>query len=249
MRTAHTFSMMALLALLSGGCATQAQRAPIAADPYEGFNRDMFLVHRKVDSALVRPLAKGYDTAVPLPAKVGVGNFFDNLRDLGRGGNAFLQGKGEEGATSLARLLVNSTLGIFCLFDVASEMGLEASDANFARTRAHWGMPPGPYLFVPLLGPNTPRDLVVWSADQYVYPLWRHVDDQPALRNSLVAASQIRRRALLLPIDRLLDEAALDPYAYMRDAYLQSRIAGTDDDAYTDEADAADAADVDTRTR
>jgi phospholipid-binding lipoprotein MlaA len=244
MKPVYTFSMIALLALLVGGCASQAQRAPVAADPYEGFNRSMFLVHRKVDAALVRPLAKGYDAAVPLPAKAGVGNFFDNLRDLGRGGNAFLQGKGEEGATSLTRLLVNSTLGIFGLFDVASEMGLEASDANFARTLTHWGVPPGPYLFVPLLGPNTPRDLTGWALDQHIYPLWRQTDNHPALRNTLAATNLIRQRALLLPLDRLLDEAALDPYAYLRDAYLQNRVAAMDDDAddeaVADDKDAAD---------
>jgi phospholipid-binding lipoprotein MlaA len=233
--------MIAPLAFfLLGGCASQAQRAPVAADPYEGFNRGMFFVHRKVDSALIRPLAKGYDAAVPLPAKVGVGNFFDNLRDLGRGGNAFLQGKGEEGATSLARLLVNSTLGIFGLFDVAGEMDLEVSDANFAWTLAHWGVPPGPYLFVPLLGPNTPRDLTGWALDSYTYPLWHHVDDHPALRNTLAAVNLMRQRALLLPIDHLLDEAALDPYAYLRDAYLQSRVAADDDAAAANDADAAD---------
>ncbi|MDR0735451.1 MAG: VacJ family lipoprotein [Zoogloeaceae bacterium] len=231
--------------LLMGGCASQAQRAPIAADPYEGFNRAMFSVHREVDSVVMRPLAKGYDLAVPLPAKMSVGNFFDNLRDAGRSGNALLQGKGEAGATGLARLLVNSTLGIFGLFDVASEMGLEAGNEGFAQTLAHWGAPSGPYLFLPLLGPNTPRDLAGWSVDQSVYPLWRHVKDRPALRNSLVATSLIRQRALLLPMDRLLDDASLDPYAYLRDAYLQNRAAATDDvDAYADEAEAD--ADADT---
>ena len=230
MKSIHLLGVMASLALLTGGCASQAQRAPVAADPYEGFNRAMFSVHRKVDSAVIKPLAKGYDRAVPLPAKVSVGNFFDNLRDLGRSGNAFLQGKGEAGATGMARLVVNSTLGIFGLFDVASEMGLEAGNENFAQTLAHWGAPPGPYLFVPLMGPNTPRDLVGWSVDQGLYPLWHHVEDQPALRNSLAAANLLQRRALLLPLDRLLDEASLDPYAYLRDAYLQSRVAATDDD-------------------
>jgi phospholipid-binding lipoprotein MlaA len=238
------FSMLALLALLSGGCANQAQRAPVAADPLEGFNRNMFVVHRKLDFALMRPLAQGYDVVVPLPAKMGVGNFFDNLRDLGRGGNAFLQGKGEEGTSSLARLLVNSTLGLFGLFDVASEMGLEASNTGFAWTLAHWGVPPGPYLFVPLLGPNTPRDLAGWSVDQRVYPLWRHVEDHPALRNALSATNMVRQRVLLLPIDHLLDEASLDAYATLRDAYLQSRVAATVDDDATDAATAADEADV-----
>ncbi|MDR1350094.1 MAG: VacJ family lipoprotein [Zoogloeaceae bacterium] len=241
MKSVYPFCVIALLALLTGGCASQAQRAPVAADPFEGFNRAMFSVHREVDSALMRPLAKGYDTAVPLPARMSVSNFFDNFRDLGRSGNALLQGKGEAGATGLARLLVNSTLGIFGLFDVASEMGLEAGNENFAQTLTHWGAPPGPYLFVPLMGPNTPRDLAGWSVDQSIYPLWRHVDDHPALRNSLAGVNLVRQRALLLPIDHLLDEASLDPYAYLRDAYLQSRIAAPDDDAYRDEADAANA--------
>ncbi|MDR3157950.1 MAG: VacJ family lipoprotein [Zoogloeaceae bacterium] len=241
MKSVHFLCAIASLTLLTGGCASQAQRAPIAADPFEGFNRAMFSVHREVDSVVMKPLAKGYDRAAPLPAKASIGNFFDNLRDLGRGGNALLQGKGEAGATGLARLLVNSTLGIFGLFDVASEMGLEAGNESFAQTLTQWGAPSGPYLFLPLLGPSTPRDLAGWAVDQGVYPLWRHVDDHPALRNSLAATNLAHQRALLLPLDRMLDEASLDPYAYLRDAYLQRRIAVEEEDAYTDTREAGNA--------
>ncbi|MDR1889176.1 MAG: VacJ family lipoprotein [Zoogloeaceae bacterium] len=210
-------------AALLGGCASTSQRAPIAADPFEGFNRAMFNVHEGIDKVALKPLAQGYEAAVPLPAKMSVGNFFGNFRNLVRGSNAFLQGKGEEGMTGLARIFINSTVGIFGLFDVASEMDLDEGEEDFGQTLAIWGVPAGPYLFVPLLGPNTTRDLAGWGVDQYANPLWHQVDDQPALRNSLAGVNVIHLRAGMLPADRLLEEAALDKYAYIRAAYLQRR--------------------------
>ncbi|MDR3054385.1 MAG: VacJ family lipoprotein [Zoogloeaceae bacterium] len=210
-------------AVLLGGCASNAQRAPIAADPLEGVNRALFSVHEGIDKVALKPLAQGYDAAVPLPAKMGIGNFFGNFRGIARSGNAFLQGKGEEGMNGLARLFINSTVGIFGLFDVASEMGLYEGEEDFGQTLAVWGVPSGPYLFVPLLGPNTGRDLAGWGVDQYVNPLGHQVDDQPALRNSLVGVSAVHLRATLLPTDQLIEEASLDKYAYIRAAYLQRR--------------------------
>lgn len=212
------------LAGLLGGCAS-AQRAPIAADPLEGFNRALFSVHEGIDRGALKPLAQGYDAAVPLPAKMSIGNFFGNFRGVAQSGNAFLQGKGAEGANGLARLFINSTIGIFGLFDVASEMGLYEGEEDFGQTLAVWGVPSGPYLFVPLLGPNTGRDLAGWGVDQYVNPLWHQVDEQTALRNSLLGVSAVHLRATLLPADQLIEEAALDKYAYIRAAYLQRRAA------------------------
>jgi phospholipid-binding lipoprotein MlaA len=221
-RTLNLFIALCALALL-GGCASTSQRAPIAADPFEGFNRAMFSVHEGIDKVALKPLAQGYDAAMPLPAKIGVGNFFNNVRDLSRGGNALLQGKGKEGATGLARLVINSTVGLLGLFDVASEMGLEVGDEDFGQTLAVWGAPAGPYLFVPLLGPNTTRDLIGRGVDQYANPFQHQINKRVALRNSLAATNAIHTRARLLPTDRLVEEAALDKYAYIRAAYLQQR--------------------------
>ncbi|MDR3324054.1 MAG: VacJ family lipoprotein [Zoogloeaceae bacterium] len=194
-------------------------------DPLEGFNRSMFAVHEGIDHAVMKPLAQGYDAAVPLPAKMSVGNFYSNLWEVSRSGNAFLQGKGSNGLTGLGRLLINSTVGIFGLFDVASELGLEEGNEDFGQTLAVWGVPDGPYLFLPVLGPNNARDLVGWGVDQYTYPLWQQVEDKPVLRNSLGVLSFVKTRANLLPVDTVIDEAALDRYAYIRSAYQQRRAA------------------------
>lgn len=220
-------SLALVAAVLLAGCAGTT-RAPSPQDPYEGFNRTMFEVHEGLDKVALRPLAKGYDAAVPLPAKMSVHNFYENIWDVSRGGNAFLQGKPREGFTGLGRLLINSTVGIFGLFDVASEMGLDQGDEDFGQTFAVWGVPDGPYVFLPVIGPNTSRDLVGWGVDQYFYPLWWHVDNV-ALRNSAVALRAVEVRAGLLPGDKVIEEAALDKYAYIRSGYLQRRASQVHD--------------------
>jgi phospholipid-binding lipoprotein MlaA len=224
--------MLAATVLLSLSFGLQAQeeedgdtprRNP--QDPLEGFNRSMFAINERIDGAVMKPLAQGYDAAVPLPAKSSINNFYDNLRDINRSGNAFLQGKAAEGFTGLGRLIINSTVGIFGLFDVASEVGLAQGEEDFGQTLAVWGVPSGPYLFLPLVGPNTTRDFAGFGIDQYASPLWHQVNDHSALRNSMVGLNAVKIRANMLPLDRIVDEAALDKYAYIRAAFLQRRAA------------------------
>jgi len=190
-------------------------------DPYEGFNRTMFSVNEAIDGAVMRPLAKGYDRAVPLPVKAGVGNFFGNAGDLWTGANNALQGKAADAGVDLARLLVNSTLGIFGLFDVASELGLEKHEEDFGQTLAVWGVGDGGYLFWPMIGSRTLRDTAGFAVDTFADPLGQ-IDAIP-VRNSLRGVRIVDIRASLLPADKVVDEAALDKYAYIRDAYLQRR--------------------------
>lgn len=216
-------ALAALALACIAGCAG-TPRAPSDKDPYEGFNRAMFEVHEGIDKAALKPLARGYDAVMPLPARMGVHNFYENIWDLSRGTNALLQGKGSEGMNGFARLLVNSTVGIFGLFDVASELGFDQGDEDFGQTLAVWGVPDGPYVFLPIIGPNTGRDLVGWGVDQLFYPLWWDLDDV-RLRNSLMALRAVEYRAALLPADKVVEEAALDKYAYLRAAYLQRRHA------------------------
>lgn len=205
-------------ALLLTGCATTANNP---RDPYEGFNRAMFSVNEGIDTVIAKPLAKGYDAVAPLPVKAGVGNFFGNVGDLWIGANNGLQGKVGNGASDIGRLLVNSTVGIFGLFDVASELGLEKHDEDFGQTLAVWGVGDGGYMFWPFIGPRTVRDTGGWLVDAYVDPVWRirPID----VRNSAVALRFIDIRASLLPADKVVEEAALDKYAYVRDAYFQRR--------------------------
>ena len=206
----------AFAATLLGGCATTANNPK---DPYEGFNRAMFAVNEGLD-VVIKPVAKGYDTVAPAPVKTGIGNFFGNLQDIWTAFNNFLQGKGGSGLSDVGRVLINTTLGIGGVFDVASEMGFEKHAEDFGQTLGKWGVADGPYLYWPLIGPRTTRDSFGWLVDAAADPVWR-VDDV-ALRNSLVGVHFIDLRASLLPTDKVVEQAAFDKYSYIRDAYLQS---------------------------
>jgi len=192
-------------------------------DPLEGFNRAMFAVNEGLDMVIVKPVAQVYDFAVPLPAKAGVGDFFGNIADVRNVLNNTLQGKLADAGNDLGRLLINSTIGIFGLFDVASELGLEKHDEDFGQTLAVWGWDDSSFLFWPLLGPRTVRDTGGWVVDVYTDPTWYTLNKSVAARNSLVALRFVDVRASLLPTDKVVEEAALDKYAYVRDAYLQRR--------------------------
>lgn len=204
------------LALASGAMAEDGSR-----DPYEGFNRSMFAVHEVVDKYAAKPVAQVYDKAVPLPVKAGVGNFFGNAGDLWVGVNSAFQGKFADAGIDIGRLLVNSTIGIFGLFDVASELGLERHDEDFGQTLAVWGVNDGGYLFWPIIGPRTARDTVGWAVGNYVDPV--SSVSPISVRNGVTALRFVDIRASLLPSDQVIEEAALDKYTYIRDAYMQRR--------------------------
>jgi phospholipid-binding lipoprotein MlaA len=205
------------------GVAGPAAAGDNPHDPYEGFNRAMFAVNEGLDMVLFKPIAQGYDAAVPLPAQAGISSFFGNLLEIQNALNNLLQGKGGDAAIDLGRLLVNSTVGIFGLFDVASELGLEHHREDFGQTLAVWGWTDSDFLFWPALGPRTVRDTGGWVVDIYTDPTWATKYKSVATRNSLVGLRFVDIRASLLPTDRLLDEASLDKYAYVRDGYLQRR--------------------------
>ena len=190
-------------------------------DPYEGFNRTMFAVHEAVDNALTRPLARAYDAALPLPVKASVGNFFSNVGDLWIGANNALQGKVGNAGVDVGRLLINSTVGIFGLFDVATELGLEKHSEDFGQTLATWGYRDSAYVFLPVLGPRTVRDTAGVIVDMAVDPV-RHTTPSGA-RDSMTGVRLLDVRASLLPADKVVEEATMDKYAYIRDAYLQRR--------------------------
>lgn len=211
---------------LVGGVLSLALAATVMAednprDPYEGFNRSMFAVNEAVDKVVFKPVGQGYDKAVPLPVKASVGNFFGNAGDLWIGANGALQGKFGDAGVDISRLLINSTIGIFGLFDVASELGLEKHEEDFGQTLAVWGVADGGFVFWPIIGPRTVRDTAGWGVDYFADPVG-YTRSIP-VRNSLVALRFVDIRASLLPADKVVEEAALDKYAYVRDAYLQRR--------------------------
>lgn len=208
-----------LVALLLAGCASVAHPDP--RDPWESYNRAMTRFNDDVDDALLKPVAKAYKTLVPQTARTGVGNFFGNLGDAWSFVNNVLQGNAEGALHSFWRVAVNTSIGIGGLFDPASEMRLVRHKEDFGQTLGRWGADSGPYLVLPLLGPSTLRDTLALPVDVYGQPLG-HVHDVP-VRNSLLGLQIVDTRARLLNAEQLLDQAALDPYAFTRDAYLQKR--------------------------
>jgi len=215
-RLARLLALGGALALVGQATAQENSR-----DPYEGFNRAMYSVNEVLDKYAARPVAQVYDAAAPLPVKASVGNFFGNVGEVWVGANNAMQGKLGDAGTGFARLMINSTVGIFGLFDVASEMGLERYNEDFGQTLAVWGVNDGPYLFLPVIGPRTARDLAGWAVDSYVDPVSFISPESVRLGTNVVRFVNIR--AGLLPADRLVEEAALDKYAYIRSAYLQRR--------------------------
>lgn len=208
-----------LVALLLAGCATTGDRDP--RDPWQGFNRTSFAFNEKLDAAVLKPVAQGYVKVVPGFAREGVNNFFDNLEDLGTGLNNFLQGKPKEGASDLGRFAVNSVIGVFGLWDIATPLGLEKHYEDFGQTLGVWGVRSGPYLVIPLLGPSTARD----APAKVVDPSWYY---SGAIDNNVVYWSfwgldKVRTRANLFQAEGVLEAAALDKYTFLRDAWLQRR--------------------------
>ena len=218
-RRAGVTGLIAGALMLTGSAIAQQ---PVN-DPFEGFNRAMFSVNEGLDTVAVKPIAQAYDFVTPLPVRAGVGDFFSNILDVRNVLNNTLQGKLGDAGVDLGRLLINSTIGIFGLFDVASEIGLEKHDEDFGQTLAVWGWEDSSFLFWPLVGPKTVRDTGGLIVDVYTDPTRYTVNKSVATRNSLIALRFVDVRASLLPSDKVVDEAALDKYAYVRDAYLQRR--------------------------
>jgi len=230
---AKTLAVSLALLGLMGGCATSGN----PKDPIEGFNRAMFSFNEGLDSVIVKPVAQGYDAVLPSPVKTGVTNFFGNIADVFIAVNNLLQGKVPDAASDAGRFVVNSTVGILGLFDVASNIGLEKHEEDFGQTFGRWGVGPGAYVVIPVFGPRTARDTVGLILDVKADPV-ANVDHIPT-RNTLLAVRLVSDRANLLPADKVIEEAALDKYSYIRDAYLQRRRSLIHDGNPPKEVDAA----------
>ncbi len=206
--------------LLLSGCATTTDyRDP--RDPIEGFNRAMYEFNETLDRALIKPLARGYKAVTPKPVDRGIANFFGNLADVGSSINNLLQFKLERAVSDIGRILVNSTLGILGFMDVASNMSLQKYGEDFGQTLGTWGVGPGPYIVLPLFGSSSGRDVFGLVADWYTDPVYYVTPNH--WQNGLIVLRGLDRRAYLLGASKVLEEAALDPYAFRRDAYLQKR--------------------------
>lgn len=202
---------------LLGGCATSGN----PKDPIEGFNRAMFGFNEGLDKVIIKPVATGYEAVLPSPLQTGVANFFSNIGDLMIGVNNLLQGKPAQAASDAGRVLVNTTMGFLGIIDVASSMGMEKHEEDVGQTFGRWGMDDGAYVVLPFFGPRTARDTLGLVFDVYTDPVG-HVDHIPT-RNVLLATRIVSNRAEFLKADKIIEEAALDKYSYVRDAYLQRR--------------------------
>lgn len=210
---------LVLLVLALSGCAT----GPDRRDPFEPFNRSVLKFNDEVDAAVLKPVATAYQEYVPSPARKAVSNVFSNLGDVWSMANSLLQFKFPQAAESLMRVSINTVLGFCGILDIATEAGLERHREDFGQTLGYWGMPSGPYLVLPLLGPSTVRDASAFVVDRRA-DLVRQFDPE-STRNGLYALRIVDTRAGYLRAGRLLEEVSLDRYTFLRDAYLQRRQA------------------------
>lgn len=192
-------------------------------DPFEGFNRGVYKFNRGADKLILKPVAKAYDTVLPDPAKTGVANFFDNLSEPLNIVNNALQGKWEGSLKSTYRFMVNSTIGLFGLFDVASQYEVEEAEEDFGQTLAAWGVKPGPYTMVPFLGPTTFRDGFADLGTAAVLDKYSLVTSDSAEQFGLRVTEVVDIRRQLLPTDKLLDNQ-IDEYSFIRGAYYANRL-------------------------
>ncbi len=210
---------LALSLAMLAGCASGPNANP--KDPLEPFNRGVYQFNDVVDRAVLKPVATAYRDVLPSPVRTGVTNVFANAKDGWSVLNNALQLKGEQTGNSLMRFLVNTLLGLGGVLDIASEMQIERSTEDFGQTLGHWGVGAGPYLVLPLLGPSTLRDTAALPVDGQG-DLASSVGDV-AVRNSLIALNLVNQRSRYLDASAMLDQVALDPYTFTRDAFLQSR--------------------------
>jgi phospholipid-binding lipoprotein MlaA len=227
--------VLALL-LMSTGCATGPNANP--KDPLEPMNRSVAKFNDVVDDNVLKPVATGYRDYTPQPVQTGLSNFFRNLSDVWSTVNNGLQLKGRDTAESLMRVVVNTTLGIYGFFDVATEIGLQRHPEDLGQTLGYWGVPDGPYVVLPLLGPSTLRDTSVIPVETSVDFVRQH--DDVAVRNTAMAVRIVDKRASLLKTTDLLSGAAIDKYSFTRDSYLQYRRNQVFDGNPPEEADLPD---------
>lgn len=189
-------------------------------DPWEPVNRVVFRFNDTLDTYALRPIARGYDRIMPQPLDDGVSNVFNNLGEPKNLINNVLQGKVRDAGIDLSRFMLNTTLGVVGIFDVATRMGLQRNDEDFGQTLGTWGVPSGPYVMLPLLGPSTVRDTGGFAAESLADISYRGQMDHVPSRNTAIGVDVVDTRAGLLPQERLIRG---DKYRFIRNAWLQNR--------------------------
>ena len=206
-------------------------------DPFEDLNRDIFIFNEKLDEKLLKPAALTYRKVTPQFARTGVTNFFNNLEEIDTTINQVLQGEIKYAFNDASRFVINSTIGLLGLIDIASKMGLQRHEEDFGQTLGVWGFNSGPYIMIPFLGPSNPRDLLSRPISSFLSGTFAMEDNDVKL--TLVGIDALETR------ERLLDAETLiigDKYIFVKDAYVQSREyeinnGSTEDDEFLDDMD------------
>jgi len=223
----YRFLLTICFLVLLNGCSTLSKtddpNKHVSADPLEGFNRASYAFNDTADTYILRPVAKAYDTVLPKPAKTGIGNFFNNLGEPLNLINNLLQGKVDGALHSTYRFVVNSTIGLFGLFDVADRYQVEEKQEDFGQTLAAWGVKPGPYLVIPFLGPSNLRDGVGGLVGSFGISPINEVTDSEGARFGLYVLDIVDNRAQLLGVDEVLNKQ-LDPYMFLKTGFESARI-------------------------
>ncbi len=226
-----------LLVLLSFCCLFQACSTHnktvspewnTSSDPLEGLNRSVYAFNTTADKYVLRPVARGYNAALPTPAKKGVSNFFSNLGEPLSVVNNLLQGKVDRALGSTYRFVVNSTIGVLGLMDIAKKQGVERAPEDLGQTLAVWGVKPGPYIMLPFLGPTTLRDGLGRSVSSAVYYPINELSDSNSARLGLTVLDLVDTRAGLLGFDSTL-EKQLDPYLFIKTTIDDTRTNAIND--------------------
>ena len=215
-----TIAAIVVALFFNVACTTIPADQKVASDPWEPMNRSIYGFNSTVDKATLKPVAKGYRAITPRPVRTGISNFFSNLTTPASALNNLLQGKPRNGASELGRFVVNSTIGIGGLFDISGHGGWEEHREDFGQTAAVWGIPDGPYVMLPFLGPNTLRDALTTPLDLAANPLYHY--DNTSVRDKLTVLRVIDLRYRLLATEKLLEDSK-DPYVTIRESYLQNR--------------------------
>jgi phospholipid-binding lipoprotein MlaA len=215
-----------ILFMLTTGCATQAN-----VDPLESINRGVYKFNDVADKAVIKPVASAYRKVTPSPIRKGFSNFFNNLGSITTVLNDILQLKFANAFTDAGRFVINSTFGLAGFIDVAGMDKIPDHKEDFGQTLGYWGVGNGPYIVLPFLGPSTARDTTGFVFDKITSdPItYTHNIGEIRLHNQLRTAQFLDKRTQLLDAGDLVDDAALDPYAFVRDSYLQKRASEVQD--------------------
>jgi phospholipid-binding lipoprotein MlaA len=217
-------SRAALLATTLLGCVSLPSLAQAQGvdDPFEPVNRGIFAFNEVLDNLIVKPIATVYNAVLPKPVRTGVSNVFGNLDDVFIGANHALQGRGKDAANSFGRVVINTTFGVGGLVDLASMNGMPKGEGDYGQTLGVWGVGPGPYIVLPVLGPSNARDTVGRAARVASDPRTYMPD---AWSYSLRGVEAVQIRADNLENTRLIDSSSLDKYGFTRSLYMQRRDA------------------------